>query len=388
LPDFDLALLQVHVEDSVNADVFPLDLAANAPKEGQKIFGLGFPESGYTINRGVIKGVHKFKEMPEDMQRALQSMAADSTWVQTDCTVDAGSSGGPLVDEGGHVIGVSTWHWMETQNNYFAISGAHINALLERAATSPTSFNGDKRKFAVGGSGLASPHGIPTDLPQLLIDANVKPQQMVQAAIAFRSNGLKVCPVCGGKGEVSSRVKTGEQRGGMYVQSTYRDSTSTCPTCHGTGRVQASPEALDRLMDKLLSSIAGVNSNEKDYAERLQAVGTILAETVAVDRDAQLLLTKEAVTAFPLSSTKSGRAFIVRGRVEFTEPFEKTHGQLYAVQTNEGLKTVLLTDPRIADVAEGDEVVAGGLLAGRAGSDTHQMPVLQQGFILRVASHR
>jgi hypothetical protein len=187
---------------------------------------------------------------------------------------------------------------------------------------------------------------------------------------------------------VSSRVKTGEQRSGGYVQSTYRDSTSTCPTCHGTGRVQAGPEALDRLTEKLLSAVAGVDANAKDYADRLQAVGNILADTVSVDRDAQVLFTKQALTAFPLASTKSGRAFIVAGRMQFTEPFEKTHGQLYAIQPNGSSKTVLVTDPRIADVAEGDEVVAGGLLAGRAGSDTNQMPVLQEGFVIRVISRR
>jgi hypothetical protein len=253
-------------------------------------------------------------------------------------------------------------------------------ALQPAATTAEPAANANK----TGDSAPSSSHGVPADLPLLNIPANLKPTQMVQAAISLRSNGLRICPTCNGKGQVTSRVQTGSNYGNGFVQSTYRETVDKCPTCNGTGRFHAGLEALDRLMDKLTTSMAGADPREKDYSDRLAAVAKILSENLAVDPDAQQMLTSEALTAFPLPATRTGRTFVIAGHLEFSEPLANDpQGHVYGIRATSGSnnRLVLLVNPRIAEVTDGGQVVAGGIFAGRAGSD--QMPVVQEGFILR-----
>ncbi len=49
---------------------------------------------GFTVNKGSINGVREFDALPERLRRAMKGYANTSEWIQTDCTINHGNSGG------------------------------------------------------------------------------------------------------------------------------------------------------------------------------------------------------------------------------------------------------------------------------------------------------
>lgn len=98
-PAYDLAVLKVDVE--VNA-LKPVRIGTSRDLHvGQSCFAIGNPY-GYenTLTTGVVSGLGR--EIPSPNGSAIRGA------IQTDAAINAGNSGGPLVDSYGHVIGVST----------------------------------------------------------------------------------------------------------------------------------------------------------------------------------------------------------------------------------------------------------------------------------------
>ncbi|KAL8032230.1 hypothetical protein ABFX02_13G082200 [Erythranthe guttata] len=98
-PDFDLAVLKV---DVVGNEIKPATIGTSRELQvGQSCFAIGNPY-GYenTLTTGVISGLGR--EIPSPNGRAIRGA------IQTDAAINAGNSGGPLIDSYGHVIGVNT----------------------------------------------------------------------------------------------------------------------------------------------------------------------------------------------------------------------------------------------------------------------------------------
>lgn len=87
----DLALIEI---PGLDEDRSPLALAIGKPRVGSEVYAVGHPLGlGWTISRGIVSGLPVLGERP---------------MVQTDAPISSGNSGGPLVDEHGHVIGIVT----------------------------------------------------------------------------------------------------------------------------------------------------------------------------------------------------------------------------------------------------------------------------------------
>ncbi|KAI3455993.1 hypothetical protein Pfo_012656 [Paulownia fortunei] len=98
-PDYDLAVLKV---DAVGNELKPVTIGTSRELQvGQSCFAIGNPY-GYenTLTTGVISGLGR--EIPSPNGRAIRGA------IQTDAAINAGNSGGPLIDSYGHVIGVNT----------------------------------------------------------------------------------------------------------------------------------------------------------------------------------------------------------------------------------------------------------------------------------------
>ncbi len=138
--DQDLAL--VNIEDVDDADVRARGVVkwADRPDEGQDVYALGFPLGlGYSVTRGVVNGIRSLANLPAEVREKFPGVG---TWVQTDCTVNHGNSGGPLINPAGDVIGINTFILLEGKNVYFAIAASEAQALLAKASD-PQSFAGD-----------------------------------------------------------------------------------------------------------------------------------------------------------------------------------------------------------------------------------------------------
>ena len=109
-PADDLAVLRVD-PDQVR-DIDPLDLAdSDELRPGQLAIAIGSPfRKQNSISVGVVSGVGRSETRPRDRGRVsgsiLQRPVADL--VQTTAALNPGSSGGPLLDRNGAVIGVNS----------------------------------------------------------------------------------------------------------------------------------------------------------------------------------------------------------------------------------------------------------------------------------------
>ncbi|KAK1626735.1 hypothetical protein QYE76_001050 [Lolium multiflorum] len=98
-PTYDLAVLKVDVDvDKLRPALIG---TSRGLRVGQSCFAIGNP-LGYehTLTTGVVSGLGR--EIPSPNGRMIRGA------IQTDAAINAGNSGGPLIDSYGHVIGVNT----------------------------------------------------------------------------------------------------------------------------------------------------------------------------------------------------------------------------------------------------------------------------------------
>ncbi|KAF7056672.1 hypothetical protein CFC21_064055 [Triticum aestivum] len=98
-PTYDLAVLKVDIDgDKLRPALLG---TSQGLRVGQSCFAIGNP-LGYehTLTTGVVSGLGR--EIPSPNGRVIRGA------IQTDAAINAGNSGGPLIDSYGHVIGVNT----------------------------------------------------------------------------------------------------------------------------------------------------------------------------------------------------------------------------------------------------------------------------------------
>ena len=108
-----------------------LALSGTLPKQGEDVAAFGSPK-GFesSLTRGIVSGVRTAKYLNE----LNLGKRFDGTWVQTDAAISPGSSGGPLVNQRGEVVGISTFCRVGGQNLNFAISCVDIQKALDAAS--------------------------------------------------------------------------------------------------------------------------------------------------------------------------------------------------------------------------------------------------------------
>ncbi len=121
----DLALLSVDVDLTSR----PLPLASAAVSPGEQVFAIGNPEGlEKTISQGIISGLRK---------------RGDRDLLQITSPISHGSSGGPILNAKGEVVGVAVGMLEDGQNLNFAVPVAYVRAILEQKTDAATASNVD-----------------------------------------------------------------------------------------------------------------------------------------------------------------------------------------------------------------------------------------------------
>lgn len=122
----DLAILSVDVDLTSK----PLILASESVTPGEQIFAIGNPEGlEKTISQGIVSGLRK---------------KGDRDLLQITSPISHGSSGGPILNSKGEVVGVAVGTLEDGQNLNFAVPIAYVKTFLEQKTNATTALNIDE----------------------------------------------------------------------------------------------------------------------------------------------------------------------------------------------------------------------------------------------------
>ncbi|WP_418637137.1 S1C family serine protease [Winogradskyella sp.] len=119
----DLAVLSV---PTLTEKALPMSNTVS-PEIGEKIYAIGNPKglSG-TISEGIVSGIRSFK---------------DRNLIQITAPISPGSSGGPVINNNGEVVGVAVGTLTSGQNLNFAIPISSLISLVDKSSSTITSLN-------------------------------------------------------------------------------------------------------------------------------------------------------------------------------------------------------------------------------------------------------
>lgn len=150
----DIAVLRIADGADKNANDLPsLTLRLDPAREQESVVAAGFPGIGampsFQVTRGVVSNAH-FASEAED---------AGIAYLQHTAAIDPGNSGGPLLDDGGRLIGMNTAKMTGRESVSFAIPTSRVRFALSRAER-PRRFDVLHAESAcnVALDGLASEH--------------------------------------------------------------------------------------------------------------------------------------------------------------------------------------------------------------------------------------
>ena len=106
--DRDLALIKIDAHD-----IPFLDVSQKLPTQGSEVVAIGTPGAHEvtgtvmmlpnTVTKGIVSGIREFSD-----NTVANVPGRAGKWVQTDAAINHGNSGGPLLDQSGHVVGINT----------------------------------------------------------------------------------------------------------------------------------------------------------------------------------------------------------------------------------------------------------------------------------------
>lgn len=164
-PDRDMAVVQLELTPNT---VAPLPIASELPRKGESVFGFGSPEGlDFTTSQGIVSAIRSGDDL-----RAGQGLNVKGTWLQTTTPISGGSSGGPLVDGAGNVVGINTMSRTDGQNLNFAISCVELRDALSHATSPLKPFSADELKpHELAASRAKAPDEIGTERGNRLLAA-------------------------------------------------------------------------------------------------------------------------------------------------------------------------------------------------------------------------
>ncbi len=371
-PDYDLALLKIDLGDFKNEDPgkspMIVSIAQERPDAGNDCWAVGYPLGmGYTVTKGVVNGVRDFEKLPAGVQRSAR-YSKDSHWVQTDCTINAGNSGGPLVNRSGQIVGVNTWVYNVGSNLFFALSSEHIQPYFDKRPEEAMTFKKAREKFGKIDSVFTM---LPRNVPEWEIKKKRLPSYVKKTLYAVQNHTVLTCSKCGGSGRTTGYSGRGPQQ--------------VCTRCRGQGRY-VNPH-LERIMNNVINGLAEMDKDHRDSSVVMQEAYDALLNQVGRNPKVLETLGRRVRGILAQKEVKGGITMVTRAAYwgELPHPDLEQDKTLTAVLVMPGNKFMLLHDMIMQDdaIIPGQPVLVGGIVAGKATSAFDRgFVVLQHGFML------
>ncbi len=364
-----------------------LALGATPPGPCGSVWAAGHPKAGFFVAQGIMTGARSTAQLGPVL---AVNAAPDARFIQTDFVIDPGCAGGPLLDSRGLVVGVNTTRQRSSEMDprSFAIGIDHVKSIIAKLELSsvPASLPfPPSREFRLPGPAKDNPL---LRLPPLRHVAPMARAELQKAIM--RARNACDCRGCDGAG--SRTVQTTRRGRDPAVPGSIHKSREQCPRCGGTG---FQSEFKAACLHELALEFARADLHSADSA-RVQELFVELAERIGErGYDAVAAVTAPKLLAMlagessradvwgPVDSSTKGAAVWFAGRI--TETVDLADGSRVAIVTfGADADGVLLAHPRLLRAGKGDEVVAGGVPAGKlAGPEAVSYLVLQRGFAVR-----
>ncbi|QYK47972.1 MAG: trypsin-like peptidase domain-containing protein [Phycisphaeraceae bacterium] len=382
LPGFDQALMRADLSDS---GFTPRGLAVSnePPLEGTTIWAVGYPSpsNGFTMTRGVVSGIRR----GDEAFRAGERSAYDPRclWLQTDAAINAGNSGGPLINSSGEVVGINTWKYAQSIGHslFFASSSSHIAELRALAGTSDLPFPDAPSQRS---------RNTETDdsfrLAKLTRDRSTGDILSIAKELRLKLR----CSRCAGAGYTTSHQRTGSRNINGLSVPVFNDVKSTCSPCRGLrfddgARTARAMEHFCKLLSRMKSDV----DDGRDF-KRIQLIRDEVRKAVfeehlvhpAFNEHADTTLSR-ATLAAPLPVWFHG---VIVGRSELTVAGYSTQAVPIievVLVADSVVRRVFVIDPIMQEGHVRDDVVVLGLCVGRYRMDSSlEIPVIQAAMVL------
>ncbi|MEM1184697.1 MAG: serine protease [Planctomycetota bacterium] len=352
-------------------------------------------------------------DLPQNVRDATGCSPA-SIWMRTDAPTHVTHTGGPVLDDDGLVVGVSTWAWTGDDTQSFAIGAEEIETFIESFRNAaPLDLARERR-------GWSRLEVAQSTFPILEMDQRGSVSKALISARKLRST--VPCPKCDGKLVVTERQQIGTERGQGFSRPVYHHVEVSCGANGATGyndvfrivgkgkRVgpleryiadlammdpfdEKAPDALVDSRDELdkmmmINPVAWTNRVVNPQAKR--RVSTRVPE-IGTPIIAVGLLTKGRDTLGGLTPLRTVK--LIEYRIDPSQFMTKYNAmglQLVGQRWyEEGLIAVIdepeliVHNPIEVDAIPGEIVMVTGLLAGFVNDENGvRQPVIQDGFIV------
>jgi|SRR6185295_3467105 len=121
-------LAHIRIVDGLPSSARLVPMAEVIPAVGQDVFTIGHPKTDlWSFAKGQVAQIR-----PDYRWSYADGIPRSATAIQTQASVEPGSSGGPLLDEAGMVVGIVAGEMSPVPGFYFAVSVEHVRELLPR----------------------------------------------------------------------------------------------------------------------------------------------------------------------------------------------------------------------------------------------------------------
>jgi len=114
---YDLALLKIELNKKLSTLSIPYSFRKKSADPGEQVFTIGFPREDMVYGEGSISSRSGFE--------------GDSLAYQISIPVNPGNSGGPLIDDAGHITGIISGKQTMAEGTGFAVKSSYIQEFIK-----------------------------------------------------------------------------------------------------------------------------------------------------------------------------------------------------------------------------------------------------------------